>query len=433
MKTVFIDVTQLASWQGRLTGIPRVMHELSARFAEDSDRNYVFVTWNARRKAFYETNIDQVLLRGKELPDEETSYTSDSTNKAKLLAPLKSLEKRSKNVQKILYPARRTLHLARTKKFLELNVRPKKATIQSGDLIIVTWGEWGDKWFIQALVSMHERGVRLQQIAHDMLPIIAPQFSGHSSTNLKRYAMAIYPRCDCIITNSRSTKRDVVKWLKQQSVAVPPVEVIRLGDDFSLRKARAPHSKAFRKSDLHGKDYIVCVGTIEARKNHILLYFAYKLALEKQIRLPKLVIVGRKGWRAEDAYELITKDPAISTQMVLLHNTTDEELVWLYEHCLFSIYPSMYEGWGLPVAESVSRGIPCIASDTSSIPEIAGDLLSYFSPFSTDECLRAITNMLKPGNIQEATAKLSTYQTTSWDQTFASILAILDKHYDKKS
>jgi glycosyltransferase involved in cell wall biosynthesis len=434
MKKIFVDVTQLAHWQGRLTGIPRVMHELSARFAERPDGNYVFIMWNPRRRRFYEANIEQVLLRGKATADPVPQTVKDSrSGKTKLLVPLKMLEKRSKNVQKALYPARRTLHLMRTKSFNELHFRPKKIVMQKGDLLFVMWGEWGDKYFTRALVDLHGRGIRLQQIAHDMLPVTAPQYSGHSSSNLKRYALAIYPLCDCIVTVSQSTKHDVVSWLKQQAVTVPDIEVIRLGDDFSLTKAKTPRGKAFVRSGVHGKDFIVCVGTIEARKNHVLLYYAYKLAIEKHIQLPKIFIIGRLGWKAEDIYELITKDPAINKQMIILHNTTDEELVWLYEHCLFSIYPSMYEGWGLPVAESVSRGIPCIASNTSSIPEIAGDLLDYFSPVSSDECLRVIAHMLEPGNIKEATAKLSKYQTTSWDQTFKAVTAILDKYYGKKN
>ena len=70
-----------------------------------------------------------------------------------------------------------------------------------------------------------------------------------------------------------------------------------------------------------------------------------------------------------------------------MHNCSDEELAWMYKNCAFSIYPSFYEGWGLPIAESAFYGAPCLASSTSSMPEVAGSAVDYFNPASTDSCM----------------------------------------------
>ena len=98
----------------------------------------------------------------------------------------------------------------------------------------------------------------------------------------------------------------------------------------------------------------------------------------------------RRGWLSEDIYEVMTHDPQTRATFVFLHDATDEELAWLYRHCEFTVYPSFYEGWGLPIGESLAYGVPCLASRTSSMPEVAGELIPYFSPSSADECLKAI-------------------------------------------
>ncbi len=167
------------------------------------------------------------------------------------------------------------------------------------------------------------------------------------------------------------------------------------------------------------------MGTIEARKNHTLLYYTYKLAKDRGITLPKLVVVGRPGWKADNIYDIMTSDPDINEQLIILQDICDNELSWLYENCLFSIYPSFYEGWGLPIAESIARKVPCICSNTSSMPEIAGNLVDYFSPLSADECLAAIVRLLDKEQLRKAKERVALYKPTSWDQSFATVNAII--------
>ena len=161
-----------------------------------------------------------------------------------------------------------------------------------------------------------------------------------------------------------------------------------------MASPQQPTDEAFRNVDDTSSRFLLCVGTIEVRKNHALLYSTYKLADERGIELPPMVIVGRRGWLSEDIYEVMTHDPQTRAKFVFLHDATDEELAWLYRHCEFTVYPSFYEGWGLPIGESLAYGVPCVASRTSSMPEVAGELIPYFSPSSADECLEAITAMI---------------------------------------
>lgn len=249
------------------------------------------------------------------------------------------------------------------------------------------------------------------QMVYDMLPIVTPQYSGHSTAMLKNYSTQVYPLCDLIFSISEHTKEDVAKWLQNNSLLVPNISVVRLGDDFTRKETRKPNVTL-------PKNYLLCVGTIEARKNHALLYYVYKLAKQRQIMLPKIVIVGRVGWLAEDIYKVITTDPDTKDDFIIMHGVDDNELSWLYENCLFTVYPSFYEGWGLPIAESIAHGKTVVASNTSSMPEIAGDLITYFTPASSEECLASIQNLLVSKNRQRATDKLKAYRPYSWDQTY---------------
>lgn len=383
-KTIWIDISELHAWRGKLTGVPRVINELAARFV--TDKNYAFVAWDGAQGAYMRVNLPS--------------------------GPKVS---------------RLTAVVSKVAKHAGLNANTQVIPQEGDTLMIMADWHGSDKSFVEYVINLKQTGVRLAQMAYDLLPIVTPQYSGHATESLTHYAQWIYPICDVIIAISEHTKKDITGWLQDNKLAIPEIKVIRLGDDFKIAKPKKPAAA------VSGKNFILCVGTLEARKNHTLLYYAYRLALSRGIDFPKLVIVGRRGWKTDDLYELLTNDPVITQQFILLESASDEELSWLYQNCLFSIYPSFYEGWGLPIAESIAHGAPCICSDSSSMPEVAGDLVSYFNPFSSDECMVAIETMLKPGNIEAANERLKAYKPTSWDQTFAEVKSIMEATHGKNA
>jgi glycosyltransferase involved in cell wall biosynthesis len=124
-----------------------------------------------------------------------------------------------------------------------------------------------------------------------------------------------------------------------------------------------------------------------------------------------------------DVYELIKNDPDTKDKFIFLHNANDSQLAWLYAHAMFTVYPSFYEGWGLPIAESLLRGTPCLASETSSMQEIAGDLVPYFSPFSSDQIMNTIASYANDPKALKAlkTRVAKEYKTTTWDMSYAEV------------
>lgn len=407
---LIIDVTQLVGWQGKLTGIPRVMYELSSRFAASDDVSVHFVGWDAGRQVFWE--LPHNAIERTHEKDESSSVQAQRTGRDYLKA---AYRRSPESVKKI----------ARRVKGMLVSTADEDVAdfvFESTDKLLVLWGDWNDANYRAKLVSVVEsHSVELHQVAYDMLPLVTPQYSSHSTDGLTKYVNEVYPICKEIIAISQCTKRDVKAWLKMHKLRIPEINVIRLGEDFQIATPKKPDHEFFRKT----RPYIICVGTVETRKNHTLLYYVYKLAGARGISLPPVVIVGRRGWLTENIYDLITTDPDTKDQFIFLHNASDEELSWLYDHSLFSVYPSHYEGWGLPIAESIVHGVPCVCSNTTSMPEIAGDLVGYFTPTSSDECLAAIVELLDDKKRAKMKKGLSRYQPTSWNDTYQHVEKII--------
>lgn len=400
---LYIDVTQLMHWPGMLTGIPRVMNELSIRYAKEDD--VCFVVWDKRRRLYTTVRL---------LPSNKTgraTFVDDDKGGIALTKSTVGLLKKNRATRVFTkyIPGKRT-----AKKLLLSNSNNRVAEISPGDRLLILWGEWASINFIDYVLMLNNLGVKIIQVAYDVLPLITPQYSGHSTDSMRIYNTKIMPICSLVLSISESTKRDLIAWMKSSELKVPTIKVFRLGDNFKRIKPEKPSNISI----INDERYILCVGTIEARKNHTLLYYVYKLAHDRNIRLPKLVIVGRNGWRTDDFFKIATEDPRTQDSFIFLTSTSDEELAWLYENSLFTVYPSFYEGWGLPIAESIFYGVPCISSNTSSMPEIAGDLIDYFSPVSTDECLTAICKLLKPNELKNSIKRIEKYRPTSWDDTY---------------
>lgn len=424
-----IDVTQLVHWQGRLTGIPRVVEELALRFPSQKDHEVEYVSWVKEVNDMCVVDLQATLaIRGNGIEyvkqdsqggglvvDTYVEPTRISITRQAKSFTKKALKRMGADKMSVVVRLRERLHQANTLTY-------KKATVQKNDIFFIGAGEWWDENFIKLVEAYHQKGVKIVQVSHDILPIVTPQFAGHATDSLATYNSRIMPIADLVLAVSESTKRDVTKWLETKNLTVPTIEVFRLGEDFTAAEIKQPSGEDFLATQVKGNDYILCVGTVEARKNHAILYYTYKLALAKDIELPKLLIVGRRGWKTDDVYDYITNDPDIKHQLIFLQDISDEELSWLYENALFTIYPSFYEGWGMPIAESIMRGVPCLASNTSSMIEVAPGYADYFTPSSTDELLNGIIDLLRPGQLAKKRRHIKGYKSTSWDESFNQVL-----------
>jgi glycosyltransferase involved in cell wall biosynthesis len=427
MSRIIMDVTQLAHRTGKITGIPRVMDELAKRFRKSGNGQVMFVSWVASQQEFYEIDFEQTLVQRKGVIYKQrgSGATGQVVTEDSSLSAIQRSSFLRRAAKKGLVAAKRiNPRLAENIESQATKARMSQydaVTFSNNDIFLIPWGEWWSPAFAERLLVARQEGAKIVQIIHDIGPTVWPQFFEQLEINPTTYNAKILPICSLVLAVSQNTKRELIEWLKQNKLFVPRIEVFRLGDDLQVSKPIKPADPVFKKSCLQGGDFLLCVGTVEAKKNHQLFYYVYKLARARGIDLPKLVIVGRRGYQTESVINIMTNDPEVKDKFVFLFDASDEELSWLYDHCKFTILPSFHEGWGIPIAESLARGVPSLCSNTSSMVEIAEGVVGHFSPASPDECLVGIQAWLSPEKLEVARKKAKTYKQFSWDQSFKQV------------
>jgi len=145
--------------------------------------------------------------------------------------------------------------------------------------------------------------------------------------------------------------------------------------------------------------YLIFVGTIEPRKNLTCLLKAFEVVHAEGL-IDGLIIVGRRGWLYGDFFAALERSPARNAVMFPGY-VADQDLPAMYTGAQALVFPSLYEGFGLPVLEAMACGIPALASSTSSIPEVGGEAALYFDPTDTDEVIEAVRRVLRDAALQE--------------------------------
>ena len=142
---------------------------------------------------------------------------------------------------------------------------------------------------------------------------------------------------------------------------------------------------------------------------------------------PDLVFVGRFGWRVNDLRDMLEGTDYLGKRVHVLHDLSDTDLELLYRSCMFTAFPSIIEGWGLPVGESLAHGRPCVASNTSSIPEVGGDLVDYIDPWNVRHGVEIFKKMIFDTSYREARARniKDRFVARTWDHVGRDLLGRL--------
>lgn len=199
-----------------------------------------------------------------------------------------------------------------------------------------------------------------------------------------------------IIAISASTKRDVVKYL---GVAKRKVDVVPCGVDEDFQPLENQEVlDDFRKERRLPEQIILFVGTIEPRKNLTVLLRGYAL-LRKKVQLPPLVIAGPKGWHHQEVFSA-AEELGLQEDVVFAGYIPQDELPLWYNVADLFVYPSLYEGFGLPPLEAMACGTPVIISNSSSLPEVVGGAGILVNPDSAEEMAEAMQRLLADNSLR---------------------------------
>ncbi len=234
-------------------------------------------------------------------------------------------------------------------------------------------------------------GFRSVLFCYDTIPVRFPHLmSFDARQHFARYFVDVAHSADRVVAISQTSRRDFLALMEETGGPQPPVDVVHLGTDLDVTESRVRSPFA----SLEERAFVLCVSTIEARKNHEVLYNAWdRLAERHGDALPMLVVVGMVGWGVSDLMFRMRTNPHLKDRILILDNLPDGELAWLYRHCLFTVFPSLYEGWGLPVVESLALGTPCICSTAPAVTEAAQDMATALDPLDTPAWVAAIERL----------------------------------------
>jgi glycosyltransferase involved in cell wall biosynthesis len=276
---------------------------------------------------------------------------------------------------------------------------------------------------------------------HDLTTLLFPEYHTPQVRELQdqklRFAQT---EADVIIAVSESTKQDLVKHLGLDPARV---QVCHNGADPSFHplplevvaSTLAPLGLALRQDSGQAlQDYILSVGTIEPRKNLVRLIEAYyRLRKGSPGPVPKLVLAGAQGWLYDEVFERIAALD-LEGAVVYLGRVESDVLPALYSGARLFVYPSLYEGFGLPVLEAMACGVPTITSNTSSLPEVAGDAALLVDPQDVDQIAEAMGNLLENGGERERLREQGLLQAArfTWEGATRKTLAIYEGAIDSK-
>jgi glycosyltransferase involved in cell wall biosynthesis len=458
---IWIDVEDLFKWGTdghRPSGIQRLEFELCRALFElpQSKDRVFFLRHDARRQCFTMTSWQAVQavfgsMSGRR--HEELSATSViATARAVLKETIRALPPGLRGIAfrwiDVFISLARSVraHAVDIARALQRWWRSRNSTsaissdhfasgARPGDILAALGAPWVEPDYGVYIERVkREKGLRFALLIYDIIPLRRPEWYDVRLTRRFRtwFADAL-PLADTILTISAATAADVAEYTQNKGLALRAVPTpIPIGTGFKKSYAaqrRSPNGPVSSRLPAPNS-YALMVSTIEPRKNHILLFRVWRRLMEdmQASSVPTLVFAGRVGWLVSDLMEQLHNSSFLDGKIIVIESPTDEELEGLYGGCLFTLFPSFYEGWGLPVTESHAFGRPCIVSKTTSLPEAGGSLARYIDPDNTTDAYRVIRETIhdQTGLREWRDRVRRDFRPVEWSQSAREVLKALD-------
>jgi glycosyltransferase involved in cell wall biosynthesis len=260
---------------------------------------------------------------------------------------------------------------------------------------------WLQNYFLMVRLAKAKYGVRYVPFFHDLIPLITPEHCSQELTqDFISWLIGAFFHADGYLVNSNATAADLKKVAQILGHKINEPQIVRLDGRFDLEAHgnQEPGHEAASPADIEVPrgPFVLFVGTIESRKNHLLAFNVWLELIKKrgERRTPTLVCVGKDGWMREAAMARLNASSQLQRRVRIMQKVSDRDLARLYRGSLFTIYPSSYEGWGLPITESLCFGKVVVTTTLSSLPEVGGEFAEYFDLQSMRDMLIKVERLI---------------------------------------
>ena len=258
---------------------------------------------------------------------------------------------------------------------------------------------------------------------YDLTFMLFPEYHDKGMQAFTRHIPKYVRRSDCILAISEHTKRDIMEHLQ---VPEERIRVTMLAADERYHVVNDPDAITSVKSKFGiDGDYILYTGTLEPRKNVPALIRAYARLRNEAKITHRLVLAGKKGWLYDEIMESV-RTLGLERDVMFTGYVADEDMPYLYNGADLFVYPSFYEGFGLPPLEAMACGCPVVTSNTSSLPEVVGDAGLMVDPHRPEELAEAMGRVLDDSGLRSELRERGLRRAAefSWQRCAAETLAV---------
>jgi glycosyltransferase involved in cell wall biosynthesis len=312
------------------------------------------------------------------------------------------------------------------------DARPE-APLLDGATLASLGNAWGVEDYFRGLRMLRSSvALRFVAFVHDCVPLVMPEHCLDLTVRLyASWFAALALHADAVLANSRATAADFHRFAAPLG-PVPPAVVVPLAAEGLGPPAAASAAAAAADAlpaPLPGEPFVLFVATLESRKHHLLVFQAW-LTLIRRLgagAVPRLICVGRPGWRADAALALLDNAAELRRKVTVQAGVSDLALAGLYARCLFTVYNSFHEGWGLPVSESLAAGRLAVVPAHSGLLESGAPGAVFFAPQDEPALVAALARLITdPTHRQALESRIDrSAAARGWTQAAGEVLAAL--------
>ena len=300
----------------------------------------------------------------------------------------------------------------------------RRCLLRDSDIFLTLGAFWGVRGAGRLLQQLKNSGVVIGLFIHDIIPITHPEyFQARDTRVFVKAVVEALTFADFVLTSSEYNKGTIATHSRSRGLN-PQIDVVPLAHQFTKLTSEAPDISEWVRR-ISESPFVLCVGTIEVRKNPLYLFNLWKLMARSEQEVPTLVFAGRRGWLVQDFIEQLENCGYLNGKVIILNNVTDGELDLLYRRCILTVFPSFAEGWGLPVGESLAYGKICICAAAGGTSEVGRALADYVDPYNVRSGLEQLLHYLNNPEARSRREQIiaQSFEHRSWREVAGDLLA----------